>query len=403
MVDSSADTAIATGLLLALPVVCALLLRWCRCHGWAVLGGTVAGILLGPAIFGRIDPNDYERLFIGGIQQRESLDHLKRRHGADIAAARAALIDDESLLEMRKRHESEIQLAVADLETARWREQAPLRTCTSIVIALVLLGAGLLRIRERDQRQGWIAPLSIGLWSSLLPGALAYVAMTRFFHHEPAAGAMAAAAVAIGPWVLKSVDRDAADQAEFGGAHLIQRAGRIASIIAIIAAGIAMYMQRDLEGLLWTAPLLALPLGWLAPRPKNVKHIRAVLECVFVPSLAAFASVRIELFHHFAFWPLIVFVILSGDLRWIGAFIGAKLPGGRKCLRTMRLVLGSSACGPTQLAIVALAAHLWALPHEIIFALVIGAVLAEVTTPARRSMAERIAETEEQIARVDED
>ena len=127
------------------------------------------------------------------------------------------------------------------------------------------------------------------------------------------------------------------------------------------------------------------------------RSARFAAQGLFVPSLAACAAMNIELFTHFAVLPLIVFVLLSGDARWLGAFIGAMLTGGRHSLRTMRLVLGAAACGPTQLAIVAIGAHTWALPGETVLALVAGAVMIEITAPVRRSMAHRLAETEDQI------
>ena len=41
---------------------------------------------------------------------------------------------------------------------------------------------------------------------------------------------------------------------------------RVASVLAIIAACGALYALRGVGGLLWSLPLLALPLGWLLPR-----------------------------------------------------------------------------------------------------------------------------------------
>ena len=66
----------------------------------------------------------------------------------------------------------------------------------------------------------------------------------------------------------------------------------------------------------------------------------------------------------------------------------------------MRLVLGSMACGPTQLAVTALAIHTRSIPGEFAMALLFGAVLIETTVGARRSMARRLIETEEEIQRM---
>ncbi len=68
----------------------------------------------------------------------------------------------------------------------------------------------------------------------------------------------------------------------------------------------------------------------------------------------------------------------------------------------MRLVLGSMACGPTQLAVTAMAIHTGFLTGKYAFALLLSAVLIEVTVNARRSMAKRLIETEEEIANINE-
>ena len=436
MLAVSVSTAVAWCLLVILPIVCALLLRWVRCPGWAVVGGAVAGILLGPSIFGRIAPEAFEEAFVGGGQQRRTLESLRRRQGADVLASDVAGLEEPALEAMLQRHQEERAPLEEALEEARWDHQRPMRIAVSVVVALTLLGGGSRGVREGDRRQGFIAPLSIGAWSSLLPGALAYFAMTWLWRHPPAPSLLAAAAVAIGPWVLTAADRESADEAEFGGAHMIQTAGRIASLLAIIAAVFALVIARGAPGLLWSLPLLALPLGWLllkkgsgvissekrgresfseekgsgvvfGPEAEEAAQFGALrirsaspgaaLEIVLVPVLAACVGMRIDIYAHFALWPIVVFVLLSGDGRWLGALMGAMLPGGRRGMRTMRLVMGSMACGPTQLAVAALAAHTWAAPEAILYGLLLGAIYIEMSTPLRRIMARRLAQTEEEL------
>ncbi|MDY7108139.1 MAG: hypothetical protein SYC29_05835, partial [Planctomycetota bacterium] len=348
--------------------------------------------------------------------QRRALDSLQRRQGADVLAAKTAGLEEDALEEMAQRHREERAPLLKRLDAARWAHQQPMRIGVAVIVALTLLGAAFRQVRERDRRQGLTAPLSIGVWSSLFPGALAYFGMTWLWRHPPGPALLAAAAVAIGPWALTRIDREAADEAEFGGAHMIQAAGRVASAIAIVMAACSLVMVRGAAGMLWWLPLLALPLGWLLPPPECRKKGSGVvsrreasgeepvtappvmggaLECVFVPLLAACVGMRIDIHGHFALWPIIVFVLLSGDGRWTGAFMGAMLPGGRGGMRTMRLVMGSMACGPTQLAVAALAAHTWALPASIPCALLLGAIYIEASAPFRRIMARRLAETEE--------
>jgi hypothetical protein len=128
-----------------------------------------------------------------------------------------------------------------------------------------------------------------------------------------------------------------------------------------------------------------------------------VSQYVLLPTLAGCAAVRIEVIEHFAFWPLLIVLLLSGDGRWLGAVTGALLLGGRSGLRTMRLVLGSMACGPTQLAVLAIAVHLWAMPDELPFALLIGAIVIDATAPARRKIAQQLAEVEAELSEESDD
>jgi hypothetical protein len=418
------NSALTHSMLLVLPILCALLLRWARCPGWSVVGGVAAGLVLGPGILGAVMPVEYERMFIGGVEEREAVDQIERRMEQD----RAVLLEKgatpgEITAHLDEQFGDEHRARQAALEEARWSFQRPFRSYTSAVIALTLLGAGLVRINSGDRRQGAVTPVSIGLWSALLPGGLAFSMMLWFWADTVSHAVLAGAAVAIGPWVLRGIDRRAADEAEFGGARMLQFAGRIASVIAIIAAVWALSEQRAWAGFMWCAPLLALPVGWMfpglrsrlpasrraddeqtartePPRPTLPfidTIVRNLLDIALVPSLAACATLRINPFLEFAFWPFLAFVLLSGDARWLGAFLGAMLPGGRRGLRTMRLVLGSMACGPTQLAITALASHQWALSGPILFALICGAVIIEVTAPLRRSLSRRLIETEAEL------
>ena len=402
------SVAVAIILLVAVPVVAAALLRWARCPGWAVLGGAVAGIVLGPSIFGRALPGQFATLYVGGVEQQVELEHFVRRQQADAVAAEHAGAGPEQLAELA----DEQKQARDDLDTAwneaKWADQRPLRAFTVAVVVLTLLGAGSLGGRNDGQPRSLVASMSVGAWSAGLPGGLAFAAMYWAWHRPLPEAALVAAAVAIGPWVLTSIDRDAADQAELGGARMLQRAGLIATVLAIAAVGWGLWLHQGTAGLLLATPLLAAPLAhhFFPQKGSGVVFdgfgtvLRGWVERVLVPVLAGCVAIKIDLFAHFAVWPIVVLLLLSGDGRWLGAYLGAMVLGGRRSLRTMRLVLGTMACGPTQLAITALAIHTWSIPGEYAMALLLGAVLIETTVGARRSMARRLIQTEEEIQRM---
>ncbi|MCH8260405.1 MAG: hypothetical protein IIC46_09380 [Planctomycetes bacterium] len=402
------SVAVAILLLVTVPVVAAALLRWARCPGWAVLGGAVAGIVLGPSIFGRALPAQFQTFYVGGIEQQAELEHFVRRQQADAIAAEHAGAGPERLAELTEQQ----KLARDGLDTAwneaKWADQRPLRAFTVAVVVLTLLGAGPRSGRNDGQPRNLVASMSVGAWSAGLPGGLAFAAMYWPWHRPLSEAVLVGAAVAIGPWVLTLIDREAADQAELGGAHMIQRAGLIATLLAIAAVGWGLWLHQGLAGLLLTTPLLAAPLAhhFFPQKGSGVVFggFRAMggawVERVLVPVLAGCVAIKIDLFAHFAVWPIVVLLLLSGDGRWLGAYLGAMVLGGRGSLRTMRLVLGTMACGPTQLAITAIAIHTWSIPGEYAMALLLGAVLIETTVGARRSMARRLIRTEEEIERM---
>ena len=111
---------------------------------------------------------------------------------------------------------------------------------------------------------------------------------------------------------------------------------------------------------------------------------------------------RIEFFNAFSLGPIILLGILSADGRWVGALFGALLPGGRKGLRTMRLVIGSMACAPTQLAVATLALHTRLISESTALALLGGAALIAITDGARRRMALQLASAEDELDRAED-
>lgn len=413
----------AAAIVLIVSIAAAGLLRWAGAPGSAVIGGAMAGILLGPTIFGRTMPQSYEQLFIGGVHEREQFQQRERQHAADRLAALEAGMDREAVENLRRDHERELEQYRDALDAARWSHQQPLRVVTAAVVGLTLLVGGMMRVPPTAAAQSWGSAMSIGMWAAALPGALAFLVMRWWWQHDLHSSALVAAAVMIGPWALTMVDRNAADMAEQGGAWMIQAAGRIATVIAMAIAGWALWSAHGIEHALWAGALLALPLGWLIGRlvpvspERDAAHatedrssetepsynpLHLIAQHAFLPALAGCAAVKIELFEHFAFWPLLVLLLLSGDGRWLGAVTGALLLGGRSGLRTMRLVLGSMACGPTQLAVLAIAVHLWALPDELPLAMLLGAIVIDATTPARRRIAEQLVEAETEISDIDQ-
>jgi hypothetical protein len=379
--------------------------------GRAILAGALAGFLIGPTILGRVVPQHHERMFSGGVKQREHRDYV-RWFGENTPTALPNLTPEARVAE-RARSAQELAAAEEQLAAARWDHQRPMRIFVMSVVALAMIASAMRSVRSGDRRQGFITPASVGLWSLALPGAVAYAIAVRWWNVSVSEAMLLAAAVGIGPWALSAIDRRIADDAEFGGARMMQTAGRIASTLAIALVAWALWRARgrgpghEWETLLLAAPLLALPIAWLLDlkaKPGSEQASKRTPNSVLLflleallAILAALVAMKFDLYQHFTIWPLLVLALLADDGRWLGAFLGAVLVGGRPALRSMRLVMPAMAAGPTQLAIAALALHGWLLPERFALPLLAGAILIEVSTPARRRMAARLVETEAKI------
>ena len=384
---------LAIVLLVVVSAAWALLLRWTRCPGWSVVAGVAAGLLLGPTILGRVAPDLYSGIFDGGLDQHRQLRQLISRHGAERVAAHAAGATVETMDVLRQRQAAAVDTTTRVWSDARWAHQGPQRTFVGVLAALTLAGAAAFAIPRCGRSPSIVAAASVGAWSAALPGGIAWFMLRGPWEAGAAESMLVVAAVAIGPWALTAADRGTADNAEVGGARLVQVAGRVATLIAAGLVVAALALAHGWIGLLWAAPLAAVPLGWMA-NPSAVEATRRVLNLVVVPAVAACVAVRIDVLDDLTPWPVVVLVLLSSDGRWLGAFTGAQVLGGRRGFTTMRLVMASTAAGPTQIVVTAIAVSTWSIDTSLALALLLGAALIEVTGPARRALAQRLAEQE---------
>lgn len=366
-------------------VAAAQLLRACRAPGWSVLGGICAGLLVGSTFLGRLNPDLYTKLCVGGAAERQQLLALTAYQQSAATSPDREQIAHDAVLNAQRAYAG-----------AQRDFQSPLRIIALCVTAIVLFSAVAGPRSEPHPDQHTMHALSIGAWAALLPGGLLFILFYGPLGVSLGPALIASAAVAIGPWALTRADRDAADFAEHGGARLLHNAGIVSTALAVAALLYGITKSTNPEALIYMLPLAGLAITWLIPT-LGIPWLLPAVHLVLLPALAAFATVHLDLFEHFAFWPMCLVIILSGDGRWFGAFLGAMMLGGRSGLRTMRLVMGSMACGPTQLAIAVIALAADALPPQYILPIVLGAALVEAVAPLRRRMAVRLLQTEMEI------
>jgi hypothetical protein len=376
-----------------LPIGFGLILRATGAPGWFAIGGVLAGVLVGPSILGVVFSDWHQAIFNGSSEESRALDELLLRQERDRIAANAAGLD----LEQHRRLRLDQIEARRPLEAARdeavWRHRATQRWLVAIVIMLALLAAGPLRVPRGPPIAGLASSLGIGLWSALGPGAAAFSILHWLAETPLPTSLCAAAAVAIGPWALSKIDRDSANGAEDDGAGILERAGVIASLLALLTIAAAVSISPVREPM-WALVLLAHPAGWLI-RPYNGFHAsrafwRRFSRLIILPPLAAMSVAFVETTASFGILLALAVMILSGDGRWAGGIFGGVALGGRRGLKIMRLTLGTMAAGPTQFAVTALGVQLDLLPGRIALPLALGALLLDVLAPLRRRVASEL-------------
>ena len=102
MQDLVINSTVQLTLLLFVPLFFAYILKQTRIRSWAMLGGVLGGVLLGPAVFGSISHDYWEDIFQGGANEHEIVFRLERQQQADLLAATTLGVDEVILMQMHK-------------------------------------------------------------------------------------------------------------------------------------------------------------------------------------------------------------------------------------------------------------------------------------------------------------
>lgn len=286
---------IALALLLAAAAAAALawLLRGAGIPGGrpaaALVGGLLAGILLGPAVLAHVAPDAFERLYRGGAPERLALRQLHARHRADLAAASVGGPAPGALAEVFARHNS---------------ERAPLEHALNQAVAahrrrLTAAGAGLLAIA-----------LFLAAWASRPPRfepRAAVLASLALAGEAALIGGIAWYFLSAAPWVALAIALPGAAGSVFAGLPLrwVPARGRTAPALAAGAATYLLSMTlllaiappegRAVAAVLILAPVLGWTLRRAAPALRPGRRLaRAALLWVALPTAVAVAALHIE-------------------------------------------------------------------------------------------------------------
>lgn len=388
---------------LVLSCVLAALLRWARVpggrHGAACVAGLVAGLLLGPSIFGRAFPSAYERLFVGGVTESKELDRLLARQRADLSAMRAADITPVAIEEARAQHAIERAPLETKLETARAEFAQPRRWLATGVVALAAFGAavGALPLSRRAivRIQNELAiergkPILAGLLGVLmcaLPPAI-IVALIPVLG-SAVGGTGPAWAGALGVGVIFSIA--ALSAAQRPAVWIASASAVVSALAAGIAAGASIPIAIIL-GAAWVGLMLSIGLP-REPRRRARLLVSIALWAAIVPVLVCLGAMRAdvhELARDWRFWALaILALLLASDGRWFAAWLGWRLVGtarsaGRWTRAAAMLPPGS---GAAMIGAALALEHAGAVSEFVLLPAAIGAVVIEVTRGLREWLA----------------
>jgi len=387
--DDPALALLGLAVLLASAVGLGWLLDRGGCPGGRLVGGALAGVLLGPGVLGRIAPERHEALFLGGSAWAAE---LERRA---VIAERVGVRDPV-----------EVELRSA-WEQASAAHRRPLRFAAAAALALLAAGQGAAARRAAHPRLG-DAPhgtsiLTLGTWTALLPAGLAWIVGTRFTDGGAIEALALGGAVAAGAWRPGAGDLREADRAERGGGRLVVAAAAVATGLALLGPGAAAVLAAReasagaaqpiaLAAILAAAVGLAIAgSGLVAGRGARGgtsagRLVAAGTGAVAVPLAGGLAGVHVDPLADAAFWPVVLLLVISGDGRWVGGWIGLLSLGGRRLPTAIRLSGGCLAAGPVQVAMVALAAGEDLLPDRLAFAALLGGLAVELLSPLRDRM-----------------
>lgn len=366
----------------------------------AVLAGLVVGALAGPTILGRTAPDWHERLFIGGAPERQALEQLRARQGADLAALAATGVSAAATEETKARHAGESAAALAAHESAKAAHQGG-RIVACAIIALALLVSAMPRSHPPVR---WSECAFAGLWTLVVVSAIVGLAVVFALGGSRAAAATLGLCFASAGTIVvrprgtgEGPDEKVVLVPGEMRDHLVNTA-LVIWFISFVAAFIALLSADQRSGPLaahsamHTAPAgiaLGLALQYL---PHRWRH--ALRMIVLPSSLAALLLVDVDLLRGAVLGPLILAVIVGGDARWLG-LASAMRWLGQTWRDAWTATMPLADAGATQAALAGLFFLAGPLDAPLFACALFGAVVCDLAQPLRPRLLSMLTEPAE--------
>ncbi|MHC4247074.1 MAG: hypothetical protein ACYSUU_09760, partial [Planctomycetota bacterium] len=146
----------------------ARLLRGLGLPGARIIGGLVVGIILGPVVLGRIAPDDWIRIVMGGQMERARIHEVERDHAAWRFAAATVPLSPEEFDEEAVRHRAELEPLQARLQAVETTHARPW-AILSVLLAAGAAASGRASRRPLEPTPDREDSVAAGSWAALFP------------------------------------------------------------------------------------------------------------------------------------------------------------------------------------------------------------------------------------------
>lgn len=353
--------------------------------GHRIIPGLIVGVMMGPALLGRIAPDSWEQVFAGGVDVRSELRSMDREHSAWQRAAGATTTNIDHRIEKDTEH-LELRAPLVEAERiARESHQQPWTILTTLLALLAaLMAIGCSARTRRGPSDQLIGGIALGAWAAVVP-VLGVILLARGLGFDTFSSdvLLLCAAVAIGPWSLGPTEARIASRTAPHPGTWPQTAARTATVVSL-AIAIAASFESELS---WGVVAIAgMGLLRLTTLPRLRRALRGLRDCAILPALGAMAILMTDVILDARFWPMLGVAVLCSDGRWLGAGIGFILRGGPVAKAAMRgAIIAVDAAGP-QLAITAIATALGLISGAWTTSLLFGVLVLELTSPLRKTI-----------------
>lgn len=379
--NTVATALIGVGTVAACGIFGGWLMALAGARGARLLGGLLAGIVLGPAIAGAVWPNWHEKLIEGAVAETAALDQAQRAVAARMLAETAA--GAPSNPGESKQEQERIAEAKAALVAARQRDALPRNVALAVLASLVLVGLA----PRRTAKGGQPSPLAMRVFVAVVPatGALLF-AWWWLGSCFSGAALVTIAATCCGVGVLSSTHRRICDRLsllEPETASSVWRDGRLAMLLAGVVLLLAMSEHITIDApltLVWisTTALAFVAMSRVRETQAASRQLARVANTVAVPAMAALAACAVPLGGLEWVIPALILAIISGDGRTLGWFLGSVLSTTRPVGRSLMLGAVGAGAAPIQAAFTAAAIALNLIPGWLGFSLLSAALSTDL-------------------------